>query len=244
MSTVKRTRAAGLVLGAVVALVAALVVVLAMRPDSPPDEVAKDISTETSSAAGAPDRESGSAGPDAKREPEASAEAPQERTTPPRTRRKQQPAAPVPAVSKTDVDDRVQVRPQTLLDPVPTDRTVVVDDRVKVHVTAMRLTKAEAHGPGEISGRAVAVTVRLTSHMNRPFSLDSGAVIAFDAEGSPLSTLTTPTAVEPFAGRLPAGGHKDATYLFQLPEHHPTPITVTVSAAPALPVAVLVGDPT
>lgn len=153
------------------------------------------------------------------------------------------PTEPVPAASGTDVRDRVRVRPQRLLDPVPSTEDVVVADRVRVRIQSLRITRAEAKGPGEIAGRALAVTVRLHNTSDRPFPLAGAAVTALDADEAPLAVLVSPKAVAPFAGRVPARGHRDATYLFQLPQEHPTPITVNVSPAPGLPVAVLVGDP-
>ncbi len=225
-----RLRTSRTAVGAIVAtalVVAALLTVTAVRTASPEgrDEPAARPASSTTA-------------------PESPDTAPSESTSPePRRRGGNGDAEPVPAASGTDVRDRVQVRPQRMLDPVPNAEDVVVADRVRVRIRSLRLTRAEAKGPGEIAGRALAVTVRLHNTTNRAFPLAGAAVTALDADEAPLAGLVSPEAVDPFSGRVPARGHRDATYLFQLPREHPTPITVNVSPAPGLPVAVLVGDP-
>jgi hypothetical protein len=135
------------------------------------------------------------------------------------------------------------VAPKTLATakPVAIDQTATFGNRVAVRISALKSFNATAHGVGEISGPAVAVTFVIKNDAARSIDLGSVTANLQDAAGTP-STSMVGSPAKPFAGRLAAGGSSTGTYVFALPKSHHNPVTISFSYTTEAPIVVFVGN--
>ncbi|MGB3827977.1 MAG: hypothetical protein WA962_04305 [Ornithinimicrobium sp.] len=139
-----------------------------------------------------------------------------------------------------DINDVVDVKPQRVLDEVEATDEVTVSKEVTVEIVDVSRTTVTARAPGEIGGPAVRVDVAMSNVTDDPVDLDAVTVTGADASETPLSPLGVDPA-DPFTGALEPGAEAQGTYLFSFPDGSSGPLTITVSPAPELPVAVFVG---
>lgn len=108
---------------------------------------------------------------------------------------------------------------------------VVAIKGIRVSLVGVTTQQIAATTPGELAGVGAVVRVRMTNGTGRAVDLSSASVTFIDGRGQ----AGVPTVASPakhFAGRLVAGGHADATYVFTLPQgvHQPVQIYVSYSA--------------
>lgn len=147
----------------------------------------------------------------------------------------------VPAPGGGSIKDEVEVKPAGFLPPASLGAAVRVDKRVSVEVTDAKVIKGKARLPGEIAGRAVAVTVRAHNRSEEPVKLAGVTVMAEDRRETPLSQLGGRPA-RPMKGRLRPGASTDGVYVFTLPAPNFNPLTVFVHYRAQAPIATFVGD--
>jgi hypothetical protein len=123
---------------------------------------------------------------------------------------------------------------------VPFTKPAPVYEGVRVQVVQVKPMTAKAILPGEISGPAVEVDVRITNDTSRSLALDNVVVNVQDAQGTPSNLMSAPPA-KPFSGAAAAHSSADAVYVFSLPAAHRNPISVSVSYTAAAPVVVFSG---
>ncbi len=125
--------------------------------------------------------------------------------------------------------------------PVPTTQPAEVKDRVRVELTEFRRDQVEARGPGEITGPAVRVKVKITNTSGRPIELDRATIAITDGAKTPLSPVLTSTGA--VAGSLAPSKSADGDYVFSIPADSKGPLSIIVIAAPGVPAAQFVGEP-
>lgn len=208
----------------VVLVVMAVVLVLVLTGDRGGDGEAAAAPAATSSAGPVP---SVSPGPTPSQSPTASAGGTATSTpaaTPP------EPAAPGPATGIP-----------AMLDPVALDEPAVAPDGVTVTLPAIAAIDAVGTGPGNVSGPALAITVRVTNGTAEPISLDGLQVnVAYSEQETAASPVNDP-AVAPAQGVLAAGASAEGRYVFSVPAGERELVTVTVGYAAAAPLLVFQG---
>jgi hypothetical protein len=124
---------------------------------------------------------------------------------------------------------------------VPLKSPAHFNSAVTAKLTAVRSIIATAHGPGEISGPALEIGIRITNAGKRSIDLSNVVVNLTDATGVPgLRIAGEPAA--PFRGALASGRSASGTYVFTVPVGKRSPISVTVSYTALAPVVLFVGN--
>jgi hypothetical protein len=124
--------------------------------------------------------------------------------------------------------------------PVPLEGTVSTGG---VSVSLASITAIDGHGsgPGNISGPALRVTVRVRNDGSAAFSLDGISVnLAYGGDLNPASPLDDPSAA-PFHGMLQPGKVAEGTYVFTVPADARHSVSVQVLPSAGSPVAVFTG---
>jgi hypothetical protein len=124
---------------------------------------------------------------------------------------------------------------------VPLTRTGEFENNVKVAVTKVRAVKAEAIGPGEVGGPAVAVTVRINNGSTDPIDLATTSVTLLGSDGSP-GIMTTGGDSSPLSGVLQPGDKASGAYVFTIAKKLRKPITVQVQYGSGRTVLQFSGD--
>lgn len=158
---------------------------------------------------------------------ESTTPAPGPRTTPGRTL-PPPPTTPVPQQSPGDVNSTVPTTPEKSRAPVGLDKTSQTEQGVAAKIVEVAAVTAEARGPGEVSGPAVAVTVQVDNRSASAVSLDQVVVNLTASDGSPANPMTAKPA-KPFGGRLAAGKKARGVYVFAVAKDDRDPITVDVT---------------
>jgi hypothetical protein len=147
-------------------------------------------------------------------------------------------AAPtsVPSVVMADVPGAPEK-----LTPVPLAGTGDYGNGVTVALADMRSVTAHGYGVGEISGPALAVTVRITNSSSAPVSLADTAVNLYRGAQGVRAARLSDGATAPFSGSLAAGASAEATYVFSVPQDQRDVVTVTVGTSASTGTAVFSG---
>jgi hypothetical protein len=126
---------------------------------------------------------------------------------------------------------------------VPITASATFGGRVTARILSTESITAQAHGPGEISGPGVALTIRISNESNDAVDLGSVTVNVTGSVGGPGLQLLGPPATS-FSGSLAAGRAAQAVYVFTIPVPQRSPMTVSISYSAAAPVLVFRGNPT
>jgi hypothetical protein len=124
---------------------------------------------------------------------------------------------------------------------VPMTSSASFAGAVTASVASVRSTIAEAIGPGEIGGPAIAVTVEIVNGSADPVDLDTVYVTLNDSTDSP-GIPTSGNPARPLSGPLPAGARAQGVYVFTVAESLRDPVTVLVGYATAAEVVSFVGN--
>jgi hypothetical protein len=151
------------------------------------------------------------------------------------------PTTPVPPPSPGDISHTVAVRPASVKPAVPLKTAGNFGGSVTVHVTGIRSATAQARGAGEVSGPGLVITLQFDNASAKTIDLGNVVVALADSKAAPGSPMSAPPA-HPFSGKLAAGGHASAVYVFTIPKADRKPITLSVSYTSAAPVVVFSGD--
>lgn len=111
---------------------------------------------------------------------------------------------------------------------------------VAVAVVASRAVTVTGRGAGEVSGPAVAFTLRLSNASAKALSLSSALVSADYGDELPASPSTAIPA-RPWPTSVPARAQVTGTFVFLVPEDQRSRVQLSVSYAPTAPVVVLTG---
>lgn len=112
---------------------------------------------------------------------------------------------------------------------------------VTVSLVGIDAIQGTAHGPGDVAGPALRVTVRLDNGTSDPLDLLGVSVtMSYGSDATPASPLGDPSAA-PFGGTLEPGQSARAVYVFRVPTDARNAVSVSVGYQPGAPYAVFTG---
>jgi hypothetical protein len=152
------------------------------------------------------------------------------------------PSAPqsTPAVTPGKIDQTVAPQKQETAKPVDLDKTQKAG-AIAVSLKSIKSTKVTGHGPGEISGPALVVTVVVKNGSKSRVSVDSAIVTLIDSKGN-VGTPMTESPARPFTGSVAAGDSATGVYVFQIGKKVRNPIRVSVTYSTEHTTALFVGN--
>lgn len=150
-------------------------------------------------------------------------------------------STPVPQPGSGDVSTTASATPEQTQRPVALDSPAETGSGLTASITRVRGIEAEAKGPGEVSGPAVALTVSVENGSRQPADMGGTVVTLEDSSGAPGGEILSPPA-KPLAGTVAAGKRAKGTYVFRVAKDRRDPIRVLVTLGSGLPVLVFRGD--
>ncbi|RXW32435.1 hypothetical protein C1706_07825 [Propioniciclava flava] len=120
---------------------------------------------------------------------------------------------------------------------------VTFDSAATVSLDALSAISVSATTPGEITGPAVKVTVKVSNGSQQALDVSS-AVVSVTAEDGTLGIPTTAGDPAPLEGVIAPGQSVTGSYVFMLDPAAGRGVLVTVNYAAAEPVAVFTGKVT
>lgn len=120
------------------------------------------------------------------------------------------------------------------------EEEIVLPTGIEVSLISVTTTTLEAETPGEYSGPAVIVEVRVDNGSEEPQDVDS-AVVSLVADDGEAGVPTWASPYAPFQGEVPAGGSASGTYVFMLDPAPQRAVTVSVNPSAGEPLAVFAG---
>ncbi len=122
---------------------------------------------------------------------------------------------------------------------VPLTSVATFSKGVTVDVVRQRSVTVTGRGVGELSGPAVAFTLRLRNGTTRAFPIGNSVVAcSYGANRTPCSDSSASPA-KAWRGTLGAGRSADGTYVFLVPKSNRDSIQLQVSYDPTQPVVIL-----
>lgn len=141
----------------------------------------------------------------------------------------------VPGAGKTVPTEPVRTRA-----PVPLARRVELATGISLRVVGTRVGTARARVPGELSGRALFVSVEVGNDSGAPVPLDGALVdVGLGRPAAPAVAMTAGS--RPLSGRLAPGRTTTGVYVVSLREHPSRLVTLSITYRPGAPVSVLRG---
>lgn len=120
------------------------------------------------------------------------------------------------------------------------DEDVALPTEVVVSLTSITTTTLTAETPGEYTGPAVVVGVRITNESDAPQPVGS-AVVSLAAEDGEMGVPTWASPNVPLQGEVPAGATAEGTYVFMLDPADERAVSVRVNYSAGEPVATFTG---
>lgn len=121
---------------------------------------------------------------------------------------------------------------------VPRNKGADFGDKVTAQITSLTEVTATGRLPGEVSGPAVQVDLKITNGTSAAISLDSVTVnVYYGADKTPASPYSQ-SPNDKFPGTLAAGKSATARFLFNVPKGSLHSVIVTVSRAAGQPIIV------
>lgn len=124
---------------------------------------------------------------------------------------------------------------QRHLPPVPAGEIVAVPSGPTVSLDAVERVEAQASGPGEVAGPALALTVTVTNGAGGPLTLDDVVVNLYGQEGAPGSLFVSDPRMQPLTGELAPGDRATGTYVLSLPPTDDGQLIVSVAVGADVP---------
>ena len=129
----------------------------------------------------------------------------------------------------------------TSLPQVGLTETAAVGDGVTVAVASVERFEGEGVGPGNVSGPALRVTVRLTNGTADAVSLDAVSVNAGVGDDVVPAPELNDVSRAPFSRSVAPGSTAEGTYTFSLPSGATGPVVIDVGYRPGAPLVLFVG---
>ncbi len=151
------------------------------------------------------------------------------------------PTTPVPAPTPGSTAETVPARPAATRSPVKVDATASPTQDVTVRVTRLAAIQAEAQGPGEVAGPALAVRVEIRNGGDSRLDLTDALVSLTASDGSPGQVMSaSPTS--PFPASVAAGRAASGTYVFTVAKDQRDPVRIDVTVDADLAVVAFQGE--
>jgi hypothetical protein len=146
------------------------------------------------------------------------------------------PVPPTPTGPTGDVDE-----PPGSLPPVALTATAEIGNGIVATLPSIEEIEGHAVGPGNVSGPALRITVRIRNGTSEPVSLDGVSVnVAYGPELTPASPLGD-SSTDPFTGSLSAGAEADGVYVVSVPADARESVTIEVGYQPGAPLLLFTG---
>jgi len=127
------------------------------------------------------------------------------------------------------------------LPAVGLDQPATSSDGIRAELVALKAVDGSGSGPGNISGPAVQITLRLTNGSTDDVALDFVSVnLTYGADKTPAAPLNDPST-DVFTGTLQPGAAVEAVYVFSVPDDHRDPVTLSVGHRAGTPYLVFSG---
>lgn len=155
-------------------------------------------------------------------------------------------SAPLPSPSGTwKPPARKAANGPTAPPPVPTRKAalntpVSFTTDVTVSLVSVRATSVTASTPGEVSGPAVRVTVKVHNRSKQAVDVSS-AVVSLTADKDGYGIGTTAGKPSPLQGSVAPGSTTSGSYVFMLNPAKARPVTISVNYAAGEPIAIFTG---
>lgn len=138
------------------------------------------------------------------------------------------PTNPVVTTTGTPATDAAKPPIPPEAAPVAPTATATGADRVSVSLAKVESVDGKAVAPGEISGPAVRLTVKINNGASSQLDLGLTVVNAYTGKNKvPAGTVVLPGG-RPFAGKLAPGQSADGVYLFVIPKSQRQDVSVAV----------------
>lgn len=124
---------------------------------------------------------------------------------------------------------------QDHLAPVEAGEIAQTPTGVTVSLDAVERVDAQASGPGEIAGPALALTVTLTNGSAGTLTLDDVVVNLYGQEGAPGSLFPSEPRTRPLAGELAPGARSTGTYVVSVPSSSSGRVIASVFVGAGVP---------
>jgi hypothetical protein len=149
------------------------------------------------------------------------------------------PSTKVPAPTPGNLSSEVPSRTVRTAAPVSLGATADFNKQVSARLTRVARVNAQGKFPGEVSGRALSVTVAFTNSSRSAITTQNAVVNVSDKSKHPLVMLET--ASRRVRTSIAAGSSATGVYVFHLPAGFAAPVTVSVSYSATEPVVLFVG---
>lgn len=144
--------------------------------------------------------------------------------------------------SSGDILHTVAPRPVTTAPAVGLTQAAKAAGGLEMALTKIQRIQASAQGPGEISGPALQLTLRVDNKSSRDVALNNVLVSLTDAQSDPGLPMTGSPA-SPLTGTLAPGQSTSGTYVFSVRTPARTRVSINVSYDTDSPVVVFTGSP-
>lgn len=127
------------------------------------------------------------------------------------------------------------------LEPAPFDQEAAPAEGVTVAVASIEAVQGEALAPGEVSGPALRITVKVTNSGTVARTLSSAVVnVYLGADLLAANPVSRPEG-QPFPSELAPGGSADGIFVFEVAEDQRSQIRVEVDLDLATPLVIFEG---
>lgn len=154
-------------------------------------------------------------------------------------------AVPLPSATGTWTPEPTTTEGPRTPAPLPTetakiDEPVGFETGISVELASVKAASVTAETPGEVSGPAVVVSIRVTNDSTDSVNLDS-AVVTLSADKGGYGVGTTAGSPKPLSGNLKPGASADGKYVFMLDPAKGRSVSISVNYGAGEPVAVFTG---
>jgi hypothetical protein len=113
---------------------------------------------------------------------------------------------------------------------------------VIVRVSDIEKVEGQAHGPGEVGGPALRISIEVRNSSGKDIPMELAlANLYYGPDTSPASPLSGPGA-RPFPRTIASGKSATARYVFGVPERGRSPLVVEFSYTTDEPTVIFEGD--
>ena len=149
-------------------------------------------------------------------------------------------STPVPPPTPGGTSSTVPTQQTPKRKPVALEATGKATDAVRVRLVRVDPIRAEAKGPGEVAGPALALTIEVDNAGDQRLDLGTAVVNLTGSDGSPGSIMSASPA-KPFPAAARARSKVRGVYVFTVAPAKRNPVTVEVAVSAQDPLVVFRG---
>jgi hypothetical protein len=146
-------------------------------------------------------------------------------------------STPVPPPTPGTIDQTVAPVNDGPTQTADLEEPAALRDGVEVSLVGITSTSIEAVGPGDTSGPAIAVTVRVRNGSKESISVDNAVITMLYGKKGTVATPSPADPAKPLEGTVERDGSAEGTYVFRVPAKTQDKVTVLVTYTAGAPVA-------